>query len=799
MLNKPTFAPVAPSSRASWFGPGGWRLPYAPDFANKAEGSFYVGDPFTLTLDVSDLTDKHNEIRLENSLATSVAKRVNIEGTLVLDHLTIDFTPGKSRVLRPNRPSDLLQAVGRPSSGSAEAEVTIAPGGGIILSSGSQTWTVSSRFSYPNAGWNRLIPTPQADRDGQDSWQVQPAERGCLAVAPDYNIQRTVRRGPHAIEISDAITNLRSHAPLGLVVSHELDLNKIEEPEIRLAGNADPSLNEYYSPGNPSVHVATANGAIGLLCEDDVFRNQATLYFHGLAQAETPVAGLRTEMLRLAPAETYTLRWSIYPMKGPDYFDFVNLVRQDWDANQTVQGAWVCGFDPDVILATDDRYLRTQFDRLGIRLAVLGGGWIDRKQDPRRIGFGAGVLENYWADYRRRITLSAEKIRRAVPGTKVLGYYNSQRDTSVERSEFFRESRLVDSRGKPVTTDWDGKLSVTYSQIATLDNPFGKAMLDVADFYMQDMKLDGLYWDELEVTGFGSPLLTYNKPDGHSCLMDMKTFTIRQDVGLTTLLGKNHRLAVIDRVRAQGGMILANGPICTRAILDAHLQNMTEIQHNNYWAFEGNLQTPLGYMSRRKDFANLVRALNLAMLPAGCSYEYPYNISRYLFPFTPLEIHSGYLLGKERIVTTRSGEFGWPDSCCLAKIHHFDSEGNQTEIEYPIQIANESRVHINLIPGDVVVLERLPIEIKPRTGTAEISQVRSFRDEFSFHLKVGRATRIFMTDSRLTGDRRASASLEIDGESIPAIFKDGKTELVVSGEQTIKIRFTLPDRISTGP
>src|SRR6185312_9390610 len=100
-------------------------------------------------------------------------------------------------------------------------------------------------------------------------------------------------------------------------------------------------------------------------------------------------------------------------------------------------------------------------------------------------------------------------------------------------------------------------------------------------------------------------------------------------------------------------------PICTRAILDAHLQHMTEIQHNDYWAFEGNLQNPLGYMSYRKDFGNLVRALNLAMLPAGCSYEYPYDISRYLFPFTSLEIHSGYLLGKERIVTTRSGEFGW--------------------------------------------------------------------------------------------------------------------------------------------
>jgi hypothetical protein len=30
-----------------------------------------------------------------------------------------------------------------------------------------------------------------------------------------------------------------------------------------------------------------------------------------------------------------------------------------------------------------------------------------------------------------------------------------------------------------------------------------------------------------------------------------------------------------------------------------------------------------------------------------------------MFPFTPIELHSGWLVGRERILTCVSGEFGW--------------------------------------------------------------------------------------------------------------------------------------------
>src|SRR5690606_10820305 len=118
-------------------------------------------------------------------------------------------------------------------------------------------------------------------------------------------------------------------------VRHEMDLSGLENPAVRLAGSTDPTLSEYHSPGNPSVHVTAPDHTIALLCEDDVFRNQSRLF---VRDGSTPAAGIRTEMLRLAPGETYNLQWSVYPVASQDYFDFVNVVREDWGANYTVEG-----------------------------------------------------------------------------------------------------------------------------------------------------------------------------------------------------------------------------------------------------------------------------------------------------------------------------------------------------------------------------------------------------------------------------------------------------------------------------
>jgi hypothetical protein len=46
----------------------------------------------------------------------------------------------------------------------------------------------------------------------------------------------------------------------------------------------------------------------------------------------------------------------------------------------------------------------------------------------------------------------------------------------------------------------------------------------------------------------------------------------------------------------------------------------------------------------------------------------------YMYPITPMEIRAGMILGEERIVTNRSGRYGWPDGSA-ADVYEFDTDG----------------------------------------------------------------------------------------------------------------------------
>lgn len=714
-------SPVAPNLPAPWFGNHAWRLLYSPDFEYRPR--FYEGDPYTFVLDVTDLVNPAAENRLA---ITNTADKLHKawtppDGELVLRELSITTRAGASPTMAGESSMAPVINTGQPAAGPARYEGRVAPGGGLVVRVGQRQWEFASAFSYPNAGFNRLSVGDQPDRSGPPGWKpvIESSAPRVTAAGTHYRLKRTVRFGPVKIEVADELTNLDSKQALGLIVRHEVNLAGLTDPAVRLAGNPDPAVNDYYSPANPSVHISLADAGLGLLAEDDVFRNQGRLY----CSAEPAAAGLRTEMLRLAPGASYTLRWSIWPVAGPDYFDFVNLVRADWGANFTVPGAWTF-FHPDSILALEPEAIQKKFRRLGIRFACYCGGWVDARHDRKRIGFGTGVLDDYWADFRSRLSRAGAKIRQACPEVKVLVYYDTQRDTAETGHERFRDSWLVGPRGGALSTEWGGVYSLTWSMVATRANSFGRAMLEAVDRYRGEIGADGLYWDEMEGVSYGAPLVTYNMADGHSCLIDPKTYTIQREIGVTTLLGEGHRLAVIEKARRNGGVVMGNGPACTRAILATGVPRMVEIQHNDYWCYEGNLGTPLGYMSSRMDFGNMIRALTMACLPVGTRYDYAHEISAHLFPFTPIELHHGYLLGQERIIALHSGYYGWPGDRCLVAVRHFDREGRLTTIDFPTTIAKEARTAVQLGEGEAVVLVRLPVTVTPKAGAVQVSQVR---------------------------------------------------------------------------
>ena len=75
----------------------------------------------------------------------------------------------------------------------------------------------------------------------------------------------------------------------------------------------------------------------------------------------------------------------------------------------------------------------------------------------------------------------------------------------------------------------------------------------------------------------------------------------------------------------------------------------------------------------------------LTALDYGCLYhwyndltvipEYP-TLTEHMYPITPLELHEGWIAGQERIITKRSGLFGWGDQS-RHEVHAYDENGRE--------------------------------------------------------------------------------------------------------------------------
>jgi len=55
-----------------------------------------------------------------------------------------------------------------------------------------------------------------------------------------------------------------------------------------------------------------------------------------------------------------------------------------------------------------------------------------------------------------------------------------------------------------------------------------------------------------------------------------------------------------------------------------------------------------------------------------------WNFNGVMYPITPVELHEGVVLGKERIHTAVSGRFGWPDGVA-AQVYVVDGDGMRVE------------------------------------------------------------------------------------------------------------------------
>jgi hypothetical protein len=162
----------------------------------------------------------------------------------------------------------------------------------------------------------------------------------------------------------------------------------------------------------------------------------------------------------------------------------------------------------------------------------------------------------------------------------------------------------------------------------------------------------------------------------------------------------------------------------------------------------------------------------------GMSFELP-PIAQYVFPFTPIELHAGYLLGRERVIATHSGNYGWHHERALAQIFHFDSQGKITPHNFVTHLGSEARTPIALKENEAVVLERLPLRFEPAKPNAkwqaDVSQIHSDATGLSlqFNAPVGG---VLVLEPGVLPDKNAAPVAVQIGDAPARNIKIGKAD-----------------------
>lgn len=212
-----------------------------------------------------------------------------------------------------------------------DVSVLQTPGGGLAVQRGTEHYLLETSLTWPDGDRNWLRCPDRDLKGSNEEWRVvgsrlTAAGGQLVAEGRFYRLTRTLRFDGPRLRLADKLDNLTAE-DLGVELSYHVSCGRAPGT-LYLAGFGDVGSNYVDVAGsNPTLFAGQAHSGLGLLCEDDVLRNQLRLeYLGGQARAYSPGLGL-------APRASYTCEWTLYPRADDDYWGFINQVRRDWQAN----------------------------------------------------------------------------------------------------------------------------------------------------------------------------------------------------------------------------------------------------------------------------------------------------------------------------------------------------------------------------------------------------------------------------------------------------------------------------------
>lgn len=636
----------------SWFHAGRWRVLYSPDFeaaiADKesAYGVDAKDEPYRFVWDITrHVKPGANTLRIDH------LKILQKPSTLVLRDVQIEvgkpIEPPRDDAVEPAPTGPLPTII----AGAREAIAIDAEAhdGTIELRVAGQALKVQTRISLPGGQWREAEPT------GDTTWSAGPCR-----------VSREVDVREDHVHVADTLTNT-SDELIGVMIEHHADLVGTREA-LYLAGRESYSdTADAREAMHPSVFADFEGLGVGLVAEDDVFR------VHVRSFHNPKTFGLADDRLGIAPNGSVTLEWSIYPLPGADYWRFVNAVRRNWDVNYTVPGAFIFGGHLPKGL-TGEEYAKWMHDR-GLKY-ICGG--IAKYPDGRYAhGTGITFAPEFLAQERDWST----KMAAADPDLVPIAYFHAQCCTEPDSRTKFADARLLDDQGEQIDYPYSYELPLF---VPIEGNSYGKAIWRYVDALIDDVGVRGIYWDEMS---YSVARYAHGLPwDGHTVTIDPRTHGITGKLTSVPLIMQSLKLKIVDYIRGKGLFLMANTQPHTRTMMREKIVRFVET--GTYSAMANtHLACPLGLgnHSMESTHAESARHVRELLKRGGVYYGHYYNrgpaswnFTSVMFPITPQQIGPGYVLGEERIHTTVSGRFAFPDHA-PADVYVVNADGGRVE------------------------------------------------------------------------------------------------------------------------
>ena len=681
--------------------------------------------------------------------------------------------------------------------------IRVGKGGGFDISIKGKTYPVQSRISWPHGDFNRLVPGDELYGRGESSWSVHVGNEGkdrfrVQAKGDSYTIQRQIDVLSTHVYVRDRYTNTTDQ-DLGLLIYNEIPIQPEHITKSLLSGYDRFGRQADITDKGPTVFFTDKNTGMGIIPIDDVYVVQAISYV-----GRDDAAGVATERFALAPGDSYTLEWAIYPTGSGDYYDFINAFRKAEGRISTIDGGLsFISFNPDLRRQVPTKnFIQNLGSKYGI-IHCLSMCADDRELSIEGIEF---------MDFPKEMALlkrQAAAIHKKHPNFKAV-FHVAHSLYATNDPDRFSDSQVIGPNGQQARWHPGDYFSQRRRDAGwswwifypTPGNSFHDAMMKSVDVMMDDLGFDGAFMDGFFV-GYQGRWTYDGRWDGHSAEIDLNTKTIRRKIGSVLLLSQPSMIEFARKVRDKGGVLIANNSVITRSIAnEKYIIHDSESGAGPTLHLAPNMTGLGGGQTEKEVYLNTLKNLSWGQLfvpyhvprAIGHNLTHPLMTTRQ-FPMTFEEIRSGMVRGKERIVTMNSGVYGWPGDHSLHVVYKFDARGMPVSHTFLTTVdRDEVRTGLNFSKFESAVIEPIPVTLESkfpvnvrvvRYDDVESSFLINGQGEASLDLFVGASYFPSGDSYRVTVDDMTTEIVEEDGMLSVPLKLGGPVEVLIEKSEDV--------------